>query len=40
MRWWYLITALILPAIALVSYISGKKLKKDIRKDKLKNISD
>ena len=33
--WWYLIPILILSAIALISYRSGKELKEDIRKDKL-----
>jgi ABC-type dipeptide/oligopeptide/nickel transport system permease subunit len=32
MWWWYLIPILILSAIALISYISGKELKEDIIK--------
>jgi len=33
--WWCLIPVLILSAMALISYMSGKGLKEDIRKDKL-----
>jgi len=35
--WWYSIPILILSAIALIPYKSGKELKEDIRKDKLTN---
>ncbi|GAI78642.1 unnamed protein product [marine sediment metagenome] len=33
--WWYSIPILLLSAIALQSYISGKELKEDIEKYKL-----
>jgi len=35
--WWILIPVLILSAMVLISYMSGKELKEDIRKDKLTN---
>jgi len=38
--WWCLVPILIFSVMALISYTSGKELKEDIRRDKLKNISD